>query len=63
MISVTYDRSMISTMINHDINHDIDYDIIANPSATPDGKSHSFGYGIGKEFTVSIPSCTGELGR
>jgi hypothetical protein len=27
-----------------------------------DGKSHSFRYGIMKDFNVSIPSCTGKLG-
>ena len=43
--------------------HDNDYDIIANPPAMSDGESHSFGYGIMKDFYVSIPSCTGELGR
>ncbi len=47
---------MILTMI-------LTTDIIANPPAMSDGKSHSFGYGIMKDFNVSIPSCTGELGR
>ena len=48
---------------DYDIDDDIDYDIIANPPAMSDGKSPSLGYGIMKCFNVSIPSCTGELGR
>ena len=65
MISVTSDIMVydISHDDDHDIDHDIDYDIIANPPAMSDGKSHSFGYGIMKDFNVSIPSCLGELGR
>jgi hypothetical protein len=35
----------------------------ANLPAMSDGKSHSFGYGVMTDFNVSIPSCTGKLGR
>jgi hypothetical protein len=65
MISVTSDIMVydISHDDDHDIDHDIDYDIIANPPAMSDSTSHSFGYGIMKDFNVGIPSCTGELGR
>jgi hypothetical protein len=65
-----YDITDISHDLDHDIDHDIDYDIahdidhdiIANSPAMSDGETHSFRYEIMKDFSVSIPSCTGELG-
>jgi hypothetical protein len=54
---------MISTMILTMILSLIDHDIIANPPAMSDSISHSFRFGVMKDFNVIIPSCTGELGQ
>jgi hypothetical protein len=56
MISYIYD-------IRHDNDHDNAHDIITHPPAMSAGKSQSFGWGIMKDFNVSIPSSIGELGR